>query len=93
MFELLVNRSPDVGRTSYHQWIQKEDSVIITGVFIHVFKILDVYTAIPRGGSMSGWLRISDLSLRALQQLTYPPMSDETYAVLQNLRKRTFGED
>ena len=73
--------------------MQKEDSIIIIGVFIHVFNILDVYTPLKgRSGSMAGWLRISDQSLRSLHELTYPPMTDEARAVLQDTRKRTFGE-
>ena len=67
MFELCVDRS--VGRTHHSQWIQPKDSVIITGVYIHVFNVLDVFSKIDHGGTMSGWLRVSEASMESLTHI------------------------
>ena len=89
MFELLVDRTPNIGRTHHFQWIQRKDSVIFTGVYIHVFNVLDVFTPMDHGGSMSGWLRVADSSVLALQQLSLTPQSDTKG--IQDLQRRVFG--
>ena len=66
-FELFVNRT--VGRTHHSQWIQPKDSVIITAVYIHVFNFLDIFSKTEHGGTMSGWLRVSEASMESLTQV------------------------
>ena len=64
MFELCVDRS--VGRTRHCQWIQPKDSVFVTGVYIHVFNFLDFFSPTAHGGTMAGWLRVSEASMESL---------------------------
>lgn len=69
-WELLVDRSGGVGRTHHSQWIQPKNSVVQVAVIIHVFNILDIFTATPEGGNYSGWFRVHDPCLTKLRPTT-----------------------
>ena len=61
MLELMVDRSR--GTTVNHQWVQNEEAVIITGLYIHAINVSDLFKK-----NYKGWYRIHDEVLTAMRE-------------------------